>query len=110
MSYLDIARTVGSDYERNEKNEESPLLGSGQSTGQRSLYEINERNEKSPQRLKGLVWMHVSREDVEASKPPADWDGVVPDECRWPGLCQTLGPCPHHLSHESCRIRERAGS
>ena len=110
MSHLDIARAVHSQYEINEKNEKSPQPGADQVAPPASGYEINERNEISLPRFEELVWVHVSREEVEASRPPADWDGVVPDGCRWPGLCQTLGPCPHHLSHASCRIRERVGS
>lgn len=102
--YLRLARTAVVPNEINEKDEESPRPSPLIAV---SPYEINE---KSLSDLTDLVWMHVSREEVEASKPPADWDGVVPDGCRWPGLCRTLGPCPHHLSRASCRIRERAES
>lgn len=41
-----------------------------------------------------LAWVRVPRGEVEASTPPAGWDGSLPDGCRWPQLCQTLGPCP----------------
>jgi hypothetical protein len=51
-----------------------------------------------------LIWMHVLREDVETSKPPADWDRSLPEACGWRSLCQTLGPCPRHLTGGPCRI------
>ena len=50
-----------------------------------------------------LLWMHVSRDEVEASKPPADWDGSLPDSCGWRSLCQVLGPCPRYLTGGPCR-------
>jgi hypothetical protein len=51
-----------------------------------------------------LYWMHVAREDVEASKPPTDWDGSLPDGCGWSSLCGTLGPCRRYLAGGPCRF------
>jgi hypothetical protein len=51
-----------------------------------------------------LIWMHVSQEEVDASKPPADWDGYLPDSCGWRSFCQVLGPCPRHLAGGTCQF------
>jgi hypothetical protein len=51
-----------------------------------------------------LVWRHVSREDVEASRPPADWGGALPATCAWLSLCASLGPCPRYLRRGPCRV------
>ena len=90
MSYLDIARGVALGNERNERNEKSPLVIEADSrvVGHAPTSE--------------LLWVHVSREEVEASAPPADWDGTLPVACRWADLCQVLGPCPHHLNQIAC--------
>jgi hypothetical protein len=51
-----------------------------------------------------VLWVHVPRGEVEASKPPAGWDGTLPSACAWPQLCHTLGPCPRHLAKGACRV------
>jgi hypothetical protein len=90
MSYLDIARGVTLSYERNERNEKSP-----------GLSEVSARSVPDPSSSE-VLWVHVSREEVEASAPPAGWDGTLPVACRWADLCQVLGPCPHHLNQIAC--------
>lgn len=109
--YLDLARAAegseppNSAAERNEENEIRVVVASPQ-------YERNEENEESPGFLDDaevralglnpvLRWMHVSREEIEATAPPPGWDGTLPQHCRWSNLCRVLGPCPHAIS--GCR-------
>jgi hypothetical protein len=65
--------------------------------------EINERNEESPRaRMDSevtalglsplLLWIRVSRDKVEASRPPEGWDGTLCANCSWPDFCRALGP------------------
>jgi len=86
MSYLDIARGVILGNERNERNEKSPLVIEADSRvlGHAPTSE--------------LLWVHVSRHEVEASVLPPGWDGTLPESCGWRSLCQSLGPCPRHLA------------
>jgi hypothetical protein len=51
-----------------------------------------------------LTWMRVSQAEVEATRPPHDWDGTLPAGCRYSQLCRTLGPCRH------CHDQETKGS
>ena len=91
MSYLDIARSVDTECEKSELSEitTGPFRVSGEGSAEVPTPE--------------LVWMPVSREDVEASVPPVDWDGTLPAGCRWERLCRTLGPCPQHVSRSACQ-------
>ena len=60
----------------------------------------------SPSTAPEILWMHVSRADVKASKPPDGWDGTLPATCAWPQLCAVLGPCPRHLDGGPCRLSQ----
>lgn len=124
MSYLDIARSVGPDYEINERNEISPasahtkMHNSGTDGSAATSLGVPcggyERNEKTHRDCLStdeairlgldptLVWVRVSHDEVEASKPPADWDGALPTTCRWRTLCEVLGPCPRQQAHGVC--------
>jgi hypothetical protein len=53
-----------------------------------------------------LRWVRVSREEVEASVPPLEWDGSLPVGCWQPRLCRVLGPCPHQRSGACCMHQE----
>ena len=55
-------------------------------------------------KISAVVWFTVSHEEVDASKPPGDWDGTLPASCAWRSLCQTLGPCSRHLVGDPCRL------
>ena len=44
----------------------------------------------------------VARGPVAATKPPGDWDGVVPAGCGAPLCCKMLGPCGHFARHGRC--------
>lgn len=112
MRYLDIARSVVTDHEQNERNEKTtipaPLFTGGEDV---TRYEKNESDEKSPALDAGaaalevdpsLSWVHVYTGPVEASVPPEDWDGTVPSGCGAPTACDTLGPCRHFTEHRSC--------
>ena len=112
MRYLDIARSVVTDHESNERNEKTPipapLLTSAED---RTRYERNEIDEKSPASDAGtaalgldpsLHWVHVYTGPVEVSVPPDSWDGAVPPDCGVPAACRSLGPCPHVHEHGRC--------
>jgi hypothetical protein len=107
--YLTIARSAIPTNEKNEKRPEKSLTESV------SQYEENEKNEESPRCLSreqatalrlnpDLTWMHVFRDEVEVSKPFAEWDGSLPNACAWQSVCQSLGPCPRHLTGGPCRL------
>ena len=51
-----------------------------------------------------LVCMNVSRDEVDASRPPAGWDGTLPDTCAWPLICHPLGPYHRSRTGGPCRI------
>lgn len=51
-----------------------------------------------------LTWVRVSREEVDETAPPADWDGTPPADCAWSHLCTVLGPCPH-VADGRCRCQ-----
>jgi hypothetical protein len=103
-------------YEINEINEVSPTTSSAVGPRVSRSDSLSTQHENSRLRLSreeatalGLnpevLWVHVSRDEVEASAPPMHWKGTLPAGCRWARLCQTLGPCPRHLSHNAC-VRE----
>jgi hypothetical protein len=72
---------------------ESPSLASASPADSRIL---SEREAVALGLDPHLLWLHVPRCDVvEATRPPADWDGTLPIGCRYTRLCRTLGPCPH---------------
>lgn len=41
---------------------------------------------------------------VQASSPPAGWDGALPEACGWPKTCCLLGPCPRSAVGRPCRL------
>jgi hypothetical protein len=97
-------------YEINEKDEISPTRREAEGSPPSRL---NDTKEEFPRREGGaeatalglnpdLLWVHVSRHEVEASAPPMNWDGTLPDVCRWTRLCKTLGPCPQHRNRGAC--------
>jgi putative DNA primase/helicase len=43
-------------------------------------------------------------EPIEASAPPADWDGQIPVDCGQPKVCQVLGPCAASLQTGGCLL------
>jgi hypothetical protein len=100
-------------YEINEINEISPTPSRGVGRRGHRSDPMSAEHENSRLRLSceeatalglnpELVWVHVSRDEVEATVPPADWNGALPGGCRWKHLCQTLGPCPRHKAHDAC--------
>ena len=84
MTYLAIARAA---FDGTRKTRKVPTGGENESA---RGYEINELNEKR------------SRGPVEASTPPAGWEGVAPADCGAPPACRTLGPCAHFTEHGQC--------
>jgi hypothetical protein len=123
MSYLDIAKTVVTEYEKNERNEKTPAGEDPVAIVPPSLTDPD-RSQPAPVSLESpqkgsrqltaveavalglnpdLIWMRVSREEVAASRPPGDWDRILPDACAWRSLCHVLGPCPRHQDGEPCR-------
>jgi len=55
-----------------------------------------------------LRWAHVYQGPVATSVPPADWDGVVPEDCGQPALCETLGPCANRGKTGTCPLTDPA--
>ena len=55
-----------------------------------------------------LRWAHVYQGPVAASIPAADWDGVVPQDCGQPGLCEKLGPCANRGKTGVCPLMDPA--
>ena len=55
-----------------------------------------------------LKWAHVYQGPVAASVPPADWDGVVPEDCGQPALCEKLGPCANRGKTGLCPLMDPA--
>ena len=49
-----------------------------------------------------LTWHHVYQGPVEATVPPASWDGHVPEGCGAPPSCRVLGPCHYVTQHGRC--------
>jgi hypothetical protein len=49
-----------------------------------------------------LVALLRKRAPVEATRPPAGWDGSLCAGCRWPALCRVLGPRGPHLAGGPC--------
>jgi hypothetical protein len=49
-----------------------------------------------------LAWAQVARNPVAATRPPSDWDGVVPAGCGAPLCCKMLGPCGHFAQNGWC--------
>jgi hypothetical protein len=108
--YLSIARNAVRANERDERDEESPMRSHGLPE---QRYERNESDEESPDLLgddearalgldPALRWVRVYAEPVEPTRPPADWDGSLPDCCGWPELCRALGPCPRSGAGGAC--------
>lgn len=115
MSYLDIARNITPEYERNERNEKSltirvipPSIDAPTSVG---VETVRDESPGDPRQLTAaemasaglnarLIWMHVAcyQQSVEASEPPATWDGELPLGCCYRHLCEVLGPCPHAVA------------
>jgi hypothetical protein len=112
MSYLDIARATVAGCETSESSEISPEPGQSQSGTMdeaRAIPDVRRhclpRQEATALGLNpDLIWMRVSRDEVEASKPPPSWDRTLPDVCRWRSLCQSLGPCQRHLVGQPCWV------
>jgi hypothetical protein len=48
------------------------------------------------------AWARVARGAVSATRPPVDWDGVVPAGCGAKLCCKMLGPCGHFAQHGRC--------
>jgi hypothetical protein len=44
----------------------------------------------------------IARESIEATRPPAGWDGQVCPGCQWPKFCSVLGPRGPHLPGGPC--------
>jgi hypothetical protein len=117
MSYLDIARAAVAGCEKSERSERSPEHEQSPSGTRDETGRVDERPNRglSHEEAIGLglnpdvIWMRVSRDDVEASKPPTTWDRALPHACGWRSLCQSLGPCPRHLASRPCQ-RERPSS
>jgi hypothetical protein len=113
--YLSIARSATEPDEINEINEKTPTIEPFTCIASNvAEYEKNEENEKSLRTLSPveadaiglnstLIWVRVSREEVEATAPAPGWDGTLPTACAWPALCGALGPCPRHRSGGPCR-------
>lgn len=100
-----LAQSVVSGNEVSKSNETNPSHSHGEPTENRGAPAV--RLTISEAVALGLnprlTWIRVSREEVEASAPPADWDRTLPAHCAWPCLCRTLGPCPRHRSGSPCR-------
>jgi hypothetical protein len=117
MSYLDIARAAVAGCEISERSERSPEPDQsrrGMREEPRATLDVRrQRLSREEATALGLnpevIWMRVSRDAVEASKPPSTWDGRLPHACGWRSLCQSLGPCPRHPASRPCR-RERPSS
>jgi hypothetical protein len=110
MSYLAIARSVVTGYERNEFHERSQPLGAISAIALDAADERNEFHERSP--IPEVASMHVAppsprdvlvpRGPVTASVPPAGWDGRLCRACPWPAFCGVLGPRGPHLPGGPC--------
>src|SRR5215204_1186784 len=101
MSYLAIARSVVTGYERNELHERSQPLGTTSAIAPEGADDRNELHERSPTpELASMHVPHPSPRDVPvprqvfhdpgpvtASVPPAGWDGLLCRECPWPAFC-----------------------
>jgi hypothetical protein len=103
----------GAAYEINEINEISPAPSRGVGPRDHRSQSTSAEHENSRLRLSceeatahglnpDVLWVRVSHDEIEASAPPRNWDGVLPAGCRWTHLCQTLGPCPRHVAHDAC--------
>jgi hypothetical protein len=79
--------------------------------------EKSEICEKSPEvQMEGAVpgWvphpllsgLRVYRGSVEASTPPAGWNGVIPADCGRAPFCTKLGPCPARRQSGSCALAD----
>jgi hypothetical protein len=109
MTYLTIARAAFDETRKTRK------VRTDEGNESASGYEINEKNEKSPDvQAKGattgfvphpvLSSIRVYRGSVEASTPPAGWNGVVPTDCGKRAICAKLGPCPGWGSTGACPL------
>jgi hypothetical protein len=111
MSYLDIARAAASGCEKSELSEKGPRNDHREDFAQALQTEaLNSRRGVLSRAEAGalglnptLIWIRVSREEVEATASPVGWDGTLPAACAWPALCQTLGPCPRQRENAPCR-------
>jgi hypothetical protein len=108
MSYLDIARAA-------RKARKVRVNEGGTTRIHVPECEISEISEKSPEvQTDGvrpgfvphpvLSGIRVYRGSVEASTPPAGWNGVVPTDCGKRGICAKLGPCPGSGSTGACPL------
>jgi hypothetical protein len=74
MTYLDIVRAARLACEKSEISEKSRAVSAS----------------------------GVHRGPVEASPPPAGWDGIAPAGCGALIACRTLGPCRHFTETGRC--------
>src|SRR5215212_3253283 len=94
MNYLEIARRARAGYEKDESDEKrsqnpAPNLA-GTHRGSTGGGEIARRR--------------AYRLPIEATAPPLDWDGMLPEPCGWPAICAVLGPCARSQDGRPCRL------
>jgi len=110
VRYLAIARGVVSEDEKDEFDERSRPLTAAADPAPLSGDDSNNWGEDRPAAEvvakfsldPPLRWVPVNRGPVQASKPPADWDGSVPAGCGVLLCCRMLGPCQHFAQHGHC--------
>jgi hypothetical protein len=117
MRYLDIARSVVTGDETNERNNNTPTqMSSVPSERADPEYERNECDEKSPSPAVDaadfghdpvLRWVHVYQGPVEATVPPENWEGRAPIDCHFPQVCGPLGPCQSYA--DGSRLLKNSG-
>jgi hypothetical protein len=94
MNYLEIARRAVASYEIDESDEK----GGARSASDLATTLSTSEGDGDTARRPGFSRL------VEATIPPPDWAGTLPEACGWRKACSVLGPCPRSLAGDPCRL------